>query len=44
MRNINDIAGVRVVCNYIDATCNNRTKNIKAQKVLERQCFLSLFT
>ena len=38
MRNINDIAGVRVVCNYIDATCNNRTKNIKAQKVLERQC------
>lgn len=36
MKNINDIAGVRVVCNYIDATCNNRTKNIKAQKVLER--------
>ncbi len=35
MKNINDIAGVRVVCNYIDATCNNRTKSIKAQKVLE---------
>lgn len=38
MKNINDIAGVRVVCNYIDATCNNRTKSIKAQKVLERPC------
>ena len=37
MRNINDIAGVRVACNYFDATCNNRTKSIKAQKVLETQ-------
>ena len=38
MKNINDIAGVRVVCNYIDATCNNRTKNIKAQADPHHNC------
>ena len=29
---------------FIDDGCNNRTKNIKAQKVSETRCFLSFFT
>ena len=32
------------VCHLCRRGCNNRTKNIKAQKVSETRCFLSFFT
>lgn len=36
--------GWNEVDTYIRRGCNNRTKNIKAQKVSETRCFLSFFT